>query len=319
MSTLVSPASASFTFFHQPEETSSARLSDGVKIILSREIPTPFSFDSLVLSANFHTQTDGVLLLEAQLKQNGAWSKFYKLALFSRAFRNGFDQQKDENGFVDTDILVPAAPAQSYRYRLSLYGDIEVTLLAGTVTHAGAVYDEAQASCLPGGAFGVDIEPLSQMQMNHPGKNRICSPTALTMALQYFGCPATLEKTLEGVFDCTAGIYGNWIFNTAYAGTFGLESFVTHFNSLAELKDHLHPDSLVLASIAYGEAELTGSAVKSTPGHLVLLQGYEDGRVRVCDPAAETAQSVSRFYDAVEFSRAWIKNKRGVAYIVRKK
>ena len=39
-----------------------------------------------------------------------------------------------------------------------------------------------------------------------------------------------------------------------------------------------------------------------TPGHLVLLCGWENGKIRVADPAAETAKEVIRFYDAAEFA-----------------
>lgn len=308
-----------FTLFHQPKESVSAVLSDGVKIVTSKEIKTPFAFDSLVLSLNFLTETDGVLLLEAQVKQAGAWSKFYKLALFSKHFRNGFDKQKDEYGHVEEDILLPSGPAEAYRYRLSLYGDVEIMLLAGTITRAGAVYHADWAETFPAEPFSLEIEPISQMQMPLSDRKRICSPTALTMALRYFGLPNTVQETMAGVFDYSSGIYGNWIFNTAYAGLLGLESFVTRVVSLSELPDLLTPNSVLIASIAYKKGALKNAAIASTAGHLVLIQGYADGKIQVCDPAAPTAAEVSRFYDAKEFAQAWLKNKKGVVYIVRKK
>ena len=75
----------------------------------------------------------------------------------------------------------------------------------------------------------------------------------------------------------------------------------------------------MLASIAYNKAELTGAAVKQTAGHLVLICGWQDSKIKVADPAAGETKDVIRYYDAEEFARAWLVRKRGLAYIVRKK
>ena len=91
------------------------------------------------------------------------------------------------------------------------------------------------------------------------------------------------------------------------------------FGALSELKDFVTPDSLVLASIAYERGELTGAAMERTAGHLVVVCGWENGAVCVADPAALKKQTVLRAYNAREFANAWLRHKRGAAYIVRKK
>ena len=75
----------------------------------------------------------------------------------------------------------------------------------------------------------------------------------------------------------------------------------------------------MLASIAYQKGELSNAAVPETPGHLVLLCGWKDGKIYVADPAAMQDTDVTRFYDAEEFARAWLVRKHGAAYIVRKR
>ena len=129
----------------------------------------------------------------------------------------------------------------------------------------------------------------------------------------------SLGTVLQSVFDQTVGIYGNWAFNTAAAGSLGMQSYVRRFSSLEELKDFVTPDSLVVASIAYKKGELDGAPMESTPGHLVLIRGWDKDKILAADPAASTEESVLRAYDARQFARAWLLNKQGAAYIVRRK
>ncbi len=306
----------SFNLFHHPSETKNVRLVDGVKVLSSDEIVSPFPFDSLVLSVNFRTRTDGLLLLEAQVRRGADWSRFYKLGLFSKDFQSSFPLQQDAFGRVETDMLRLDKPAEAFRYRLSLYGDMEVLLLASCGTNA---FSSAPLPGFPSGAYRAEVEPVSQLCVDHKDKKRICSPAALTMALNRFGARTDVARVMREVFDLAAGIYGNWVFNTACAGQYRVRSYVRRFASLAELPDFVNDDCLTLASVAYQKGELTGAAVESTPGHLVLITGYGDGRVWTADPAAQTPRDVVRSYDAEEFSRAWLLNKRGVSYIVRKK
>lgn len=305
-----------FNLRHNPSETKQIKMVDGVKTALSDEIIPPFPFNTLVLSVNYRTETDGLLLLEAQVRRGKKWSRFYKLGLFSKDFQSSFPAQQDAFGHVETDCLVLEPEADAFRYRLNLYGDMEVTLLASCITNA------RQTRPLPGlpeGAFRAEVEPISQMTLKHKDRRRICSPTALTMALNYFGAHIQVQRVMAEVFDPSAGIYGNWIFNTACAGLYGVESFVRRFASLKELPDFVNKDSLVLASVRYKKGELSNPAIAATPGHLVVITGYEDGKIWTADPAATTAGKVIRPYDAGEFARVWLENKRGVSYIVRKK
>lgn len=314
--TIQTDQSAVFNTFHSPAQTQNVQVVDGVKAVTSKIMRAPFAFDSLVLSVNYRTQTDGLLLLEAQVGRQGKWSHFYKLGLFSKDFQSSFPPQQDEFAQVQTDMLALSVPADCYRYRISLYGDMEVLLLAACATRAGQT---APCTDLPQGEFRAQVEPISQMCINHKDKKRICSPTALTMALNYFGARLTLETVMREVFDPAPGIYGNWIFNTACAGLHGVESYVRRFESLAELPQFVNENCLTLASISYKKGELPGAAIESTAGHLVLVTGYENGRIWTADPAAATPQEVVRPYPAEEFARAWLVRKRGVAYIVRKK
>ncbi len=306
-----------FNRFHTPDETAEQSSHGGIQTVTSVVFHTPFTFDKLVLSANVRSQTDGCLLLEAQVCVDGQWSEFYKLGLLSGKFKTSFPPQQDAFGQVQTDQLELVHPAQAYRYRLKLYGDMELLLLAASCVQGPFVYNEKSASRVPPGEYTHPIIPLSQMEQDTPQKRRICSPTCLCMALQALDYAAPLGEVLSRAFDQTAGLYGNWVFNVAAAASFGAQVFFRRFAQLEELEHFVHADSLVIASLAFGRGELPNAPLEKTPGHLVLVRGWKKQTVLVADPAAPTASSVLREYNATDFARAWLCNKQGAAYVVR--
>ncbi len=308
-----------FNQFHSPKDVAQETFSGDIKIVTSGIFRTPFLFDRLVLSANFRTATDGCLLLEVQVQVGSEWSEFYKLGLLSGKFKTSFPAQKDAFGKVNTDELVLSRPAQAYRYRLKFYGDAELLLLAAAGVRTSFAYDEKSATRLPATPNIQQVHPLSQMEQPTPHKRRICSPSSLYMALNALGYVVPLQQILPRVFDQTADVYGNWLFNMAAAAEFGAEAFFRRFSSLTELEEFVSPDSLVIASIAFKKDELPGAPLEKTLGHLVLIRGYKDGKILAADPAAPTAATVLREYDAKAFARAWLKNKQGAAYVVRRK
>lgn len=307
------------TFFHRPRRGYILRGDGDMHTVLSPAFETSVDFSSLVLSVNYQTRTNGWLLSEVQIRQGGVWGKFFKLALYSKKLNHSFDAQEDQAARLNIDVLHAKTPAQAYRFRLTLHGDIDVPAVCVCITDAAARYDEC-AAILPPGKRKIAVKPVSQMRLDVSAADqmRLCSPTSLSMALNALGVKADPLQTAVAVYDDRARIYGNWCLNAAYACACGRAAFVTRFHRLAQLGEFLDKDSLVVASLAYKRGELAGAAVAQTPGHLVLLCGWEDGKVRVADPAAALTREVIRFYDAAEFARAWIQNKRGAAYIVRK-
>ncbi len=307
------------TFSHRPCRGYLFHGDGDVHTIVSPAFETTVDFLSFVLSVNYQTLTSGWLLCEAQIRQGGVWSKFFKLGLFSTRLNHSFDPQEDDNAFVAVDVLRAKTPAQAYRFRLTLHGDMNVPCVFVSLTDASARY-EPDAAILPAGKRKITIKPISQMRLDVSATDqlRLCSPTSLTMALNALGYPADPLETAAAVYDDRAHIYGNWTINTAYAARCGFEAFVTRFQKLSQLEHFLTPQSLVLATISYKRNELTGAAVAQTPGHLVALCGWENGKIRVADPAASLKREVIRFYDAEEFARVWLQHKRGAAYLVRK-
>ncbi len=307
------------TYFHRPCRGYLFHGDGESRTIVSPIFETPVDFSSLILSVVLKTIKKGWLLSEVQIRQGGVWSPFFKLALYSAKLNHSFGEQEEDAASVTVDVLRAKTPAQAYRFRLSLQGEMDIPDVFVALTDASAQYDECSA-ILPAGKRKIAVRPLSQMRLDVSvtDQMRLCSPTSLTMALNALGIKADPLQTASAVYDDRARIYGNWTINTAYAARCGLQAFVTRFQTLAQLQEFLTEKSLIAAPIAYQRGELTGAAIAQTPGHFVLLCGWENGKIRVADPAAETKREVIRFYDAAEFARAWLQRKRGVAYLVRK-
>lgn len=319
MTNIETPVCPYLTFFHRScrgEESVGGK----AHTMLSSAIEAPVSFSSLILSPRDPLHPGDCLLTEVQVCVSGVWSKFYKLGCLSEKSNHSFDAQEDEYARVCTDVLTLKAPAQAYRFRLTTEKQTGAPDVFVCLTDTLAAY-VPEAAVLPEGMRRIPVSPVSQMRLNvsEEDRKRLCSPSSLCMALNALGIKADPLQTAAAVYDDHACIYGNWMFNTAYACARGCEAFVTRFQKLEQLKEFLTPQSLVVASIGYGRGELTGAAVAHTPGHLVLLCGWESGKLRVADPAAATEKEVIRFYDAAEFARAWLQNKRGAAYLVRKR
>jgi hypothetical protein len=121
----------------------------------------------------------------------------------------------------------------------------------------------------------------------------------------------------ERVRDQTTADFGNWTFNAAAAGALGMEAFVSRLNSLDDLAEELSRGRPVIVSITFAAGELSGSPVKATRGHLLVVTGFtREGNVIVMDPAAPSPKKTRLIYDRYEFHKAWRVNKRGLAYLV---
>jgi len=158
-----------------------------------------------------------------------------------------------------------------------------------------------------------------------------CSPTSTSMVLRYFkagpkAADYTWSKYADSQVDHAARYTydyrykgnGNWPFNTAYAGRYGLDAFVTRLDNLRDAEAFIKKGIPVVASIAFGKGKLSGAPISSSAGHLLVINGFaEDGRVIVNDPAASTNSSVRRVYNRAQFEQAWLGGSGGVSNVMR--
>ena len=151
------------------------------------------------------------------------------------------------------------------------------------------------------------------------------------MVLSYWegytgACEPRVRAAVGGVYDWTYDGHGNWPFNTAYAAshevtindeTKQLEGYVARFTSLAKAEVFVAAGVPVVVSFAWGNRDLTGSAIPSSNGHLAVLVGFDrDGNPIINDPAAATDEDVRRTYLRSEFEPLWLETSGGTVYLI---
>jgi hypothetical protein len=166
---------------------------------------------------------------------------------------------------------------------------------------------------LPTNDISVPAPPaFSQMQADAKIRQRICSPTALAMALG-LNTDAQWQNSVDACYDPVTQSYGAWPLAIRFASERGyvgsVESACNWDNAIAALKAGMP----VVCSIRFKRGELSGAPLAATGGHLVCLYGVAQGKALVMDPAASDASSVACAYDIEEFTGAWLKH-RGAAY-----
>ena len=315
-------------------------------------VPPGFGLDELI--ASWNATTPPGTWLEVQVRgrlgsgRTGSWDVLGRWADTDRTFhRTSAGAQPDDFSSVNVDTL-----RTDGRHRYASW-QLRVTLLrlvgtarTPTVTSLGAVAsrlpdrdDVATSRTGVHRRIALDVPRYSQMihKGEYPkwdgGGEAWCSPTSTSMVLAYWRTGPSpkqyawvddsyaqpwIDYAARHTFDYRYDGTGNWPFNTAYAGTFGLDAYVTRLRSLRQAEGYLRAGIPLVASIAFGQGELDGTPIGSSAGHLLVIRGFTaDGDVLVNDPAAQRASGVRRTYARGQFEDAWIPTTGGVAYVIR--
>ncbi len=291
-------------------------------VLTSPELPALFPIDQLLLSAGVVFPGGGSFTAEARVRTLRGWSPWFSFGSFSPGRAASAPARENPFGKMDTDILKLAEKASAFRYRLTVPAPGKKPAL---IRFAAASYTDTArvfriASHTPSApALKLALPRLSQMALKAGHSRDICSPVSLAMVLRGLGFKADPLQTAAAVRDGALNIYGNWFFNTAYAGSRGVYALLARLNSLQECRAFIEAGLPVIASVTFGPGELRNSPLKRTKGHLLVIIGFTArGDVIVNDPAAASGSTVERVYGRAQFERAWLGNKYGLSYIVAK-
>lgn len=155
---------------------------------------------------------------------------------------------------------------------------------------------------------------ISQMRAPKEIRQRICSPTALAMALTDSDPPVDWADTVAACFDPITRAYGSWPLALHWASRHGRLGAVETFYDWPDVTAVLARGTPMVCSIRFAADELQTAPLKQTSGHLVTLYGVDKNIAYVFDPAGKNIQQVARKYDIEEFSKAWLA-RRGAAYV----
>ncbi|MBS3792919.1 peptidase C39 family protein [Candidatus Bipolaricaulota bacterium] len=278
-------------------------------------------FTHLVPFWNVTTPPDTQIDIKAKLKIEKKWSRWIRVATWrgNKPHTYSYSSSKVETK-IDT-LSVNNRKANKFKLLIELSSKTQD--IAPSVRLVGATYwDSSKKPGITGAkvtGYLKDLEVPKESQFKEPASIAplICSPTALSMVLHYYGKQVEPLEVARGVYDHGAEIYGNWSLNTAFAASYGFQAYVRYFPSIEAIKEEIAADRPVVVSIAYDKGELKGAPMESTSGHLVVVRGFlkkEDKEYLIVnDPAAKKDKSVRRTYRLDQFISAW----KGIGYVIR--
>ena len=300
---------------------------------VSPEMPAPFAFTEAIASWNAATPTGTWIETLMRVQFGSRWSKWYNLGIWAADYstiqRHSVRLQGDADGYVAVDTLVVSAkktPVSAYQLKVRLFSANESA--SPNVHNLSLAFStSAEKKAVASSGNPADWNTLLAVpecsQMVYPdGGNVWCSPTSTSMVLGYWEndtgpCEPRVRAAVDGVYDWVYDGHGNWPFNTAYAATHGMEGYVARFTSLTQAEPWIKAGVPVITSIAWGSKDLTGAAVPSSNGHLMVLVGFDaDGNPVLNDPAAASDEDVQRTYLRSEFEPLWLTSSGGTVYLI---
>jgi hypothetical protein len=218
---------------------------------------------------------------------------------------------RDEVAAIELDVLRVAGAARGLEVRSSVALD---ALAVATPPVRVAVDARLATSARPEPhALTLEVPERGQYPSAYPEVRGWCSPAALAMLLGYRGLYFDVAVVADAVRDAAYGGTGNWTFNVAFAGTFGLRGVVAYLSDLAQAERFIAARVPLALSIAWRTGELPGAPLAQSDGHLVVLRGFDDaGDPLLNDPAQP---EIGVRYPRADFERAWLEH-GGVAYVV---
>ncbi len=301
----------------------------GGLVFTSPETEAPFAWDELVVSWNVEAPAGSVVRVEARAIDGTNSTRFYKIADWTpdnvAEPRRSPRREQDDHAVLKTDTLVLKAPARAAQVRLTLVNGVTGGATLKYVTLSFRRSGEFAAD--PGisaDVKGKSLEVPEKSQIAYPGGAGWCSPTSVSMVLNYWSgklgrtdLAKDVPEVAQSVFDENYNGTGNWPFNAAYAGAFpGMRACITRFDGFADLEAWLRKGLPVVIS---APANLLNDNPKtSAAGHLVVFTGFtENGDVVINDPWArlEKGQRVHRVYPREDVRKAWSKSGRTVYLI----
>ena len=246
-------------------------------VLVSPVIET-LQFKEIVGSWACITSADSTCELLVSVGVDGKMSKFFTYGEWGLGKENWYENQDDEDAKMSVDeiILKDGKLANSFQFKVIMKKDAQLSIIALTLNIPNYEYP-VDVKGLPSIVW-YDVPKLNQNMVPVIG-HEMCSATTSAMLLKFKGFDFK-DKDAEFEHRYVASLvadpghraptFGNWVYNTATIGAFGLDSYVARTYSWEELKYHLATVGPVGASIK-GD-----TGVYKTGGHLLVVVGYKE-------------------------------------------
>ncbi len=307
---------ASFSSFTQLRDAAT-----GETVLTSPEICARQPWDELIVSWNAGMSADDWLTIEVRAIYPHHLTQWFTMGRWAldptQHPRTSVRSQQDADGKVHTDTLILKKPAERVQVRVTLGADDKKKPKLKFLSLALLDSAAAPAPLPPNrAAWGKVIEVPERSQMAYENGSVLCSPTTVSMLLAYWsqrldrpGLDQGVPEVVKGVYDPAWGGTGNWVFNTAYAGSFrGLRAYTTRLSDVSELEAFIARGIPVGLSVCYNRLRGKG---REPSGHLVVCVGFtKSGDVIVNDPG--TSQNVRKTFPRANLIDAWAYSKNTV-------
>jgi len=310
---------ASFASFTQSQGTNGTEM-----VLTSPEIQTRIRWNELIASWNAGLKTDDTLQIEVRAIYPDRVTKWFTMGLWSvnpaKHPRKSIRGQKDADGDVDTDTLILKQPAERVQIRVLLGREgkhkPKLKFLSLSLLDSKVVREPLPPNRK---AWGKTIDVVERSQMAYENGSVLCSPTTVSMLLAHWsqqlgrpGLDCDVPEVVKGVYDPTWGGTGNWVFNTAYAGSFRwMRAYTTRLSDVAELESFIAKGIPVGLSLCYNRLRGKG---REPSGHLVVCVGFtKTGDVIINDPG--TSKNVRKVFPRADLIDAWAYSKNS-AYLI---
>lgn len=279
-------------------------------------------FTQLVLSFNAERPTDGnfdfFIRVHTKGRSSNEWQPWIKIATWSDSAQRSFFSRNSEASFnhvrleMNHGLLGDGFQVRVEGTKKADLGGVKGIFVCASNTNEFKSETPYQASK---GLASVRVEGVtkkSQKLIDHPRMNALCSPTTLSMILEFLmGETIDPLETARNVYDEGLDVFGSWPFNMSYAfeKTNGNYFFyVARLSSFAQLHQ-------MLAQVPVGlsvRGNIKGARKNYPNGHLLVVVGYDANKKQVIcfDPAFDSLDKVEVAYDIAEFLPAWERSNR---------
>ena len=296
----------------------------------SAEVKTDLPFTELLPSWNPDCPPDTGLRLDVRTRdaRSGRWSPWFYLGSWGRTLAKENRVTDNDFGRVHIDWLDLHRPADAYQARVTfnaftLNEKVNPSLRRLAISHSGVVRNHVEsdpndlqrAGASP--AYDIPVPFRAQGLAAKPLRPQVCSPTSVSMVMQYLGLDRPTDENALAMYDAENDMFGNWGRAVAWAGENGFDAWLTRFRNWDQVKQTLAQGQPIIASIRFKKGECPSFVIDHTAGHLIVIRGVtRDGDLIVNDPASRTHGN-GAIYKSDDMTRAWL-NHGGVGYIIRK-
>lgn len=312
------PWARTYKHIYSTDQMRSNKYKDELKISNNESLP----FTQLVFSWNAYRPKRGMFTFYVRVKdqKTQTWDKWHKMvewgsdiqkSNFSRGQHSVFnyarlEMEKDKKG----SAFQVKVMRDGSKTRLSSLKGVMITASDFTQFKIEPYNERGKNldSCLV-----TDVPKKSQIMIDHPRANALCSPTSVSMMVETL-TGKKIEPLLFSnyVYDEGLDVFGNWSFNMAHAFEESHQRalfYTARLNSFTDLHALLKKNIPVAVSV---RGKIPGAKKEYKQGHLLVVVGYDakNKKVLCYDPAFNTHAEVERGYDLQHFIVAWERSHR---------